>query len=68
MSTVGYIYQSYSSLLDQYSSVSYGDQLFAVYLLLPLQQQCPVDFRRMFWIDHVHIVRLLKLKPKEVVV
>jgi hypothetical protein len=39
-------HEFYLQLLDQFQAVSYGDQLFAIYLVLPLSMKQPVAFRR----------------------
>ena len=39
-------HEFYLQLLDQFQAVSYGDQLFALYLVLPLSMKQPVAFRR----------------------
>lgn len=51
----------YSSLLDQFVAVSYGDHLFASYLCVPLQQQHSSHFRTMLWNDHPTIFRIFSL-------
>jgi hypothetical protein len=59
-------HEFYSSILDQFSSVSYGDQLFALFLLFPLQQRHLVSLRKLFWIDYTHILKLITLTPQQV--
>jgi hypothetical protein len=39
-------HEFYLQLLDQFQAVSYGDQLFALYLMLPLSMKQPPAFRR----------------------
>ena len=46
------------SLLEQYSAVSYGDELFARYILLAIRQNQSVVLRRLFWLDHTHITSI----------
>ena len=57
---------SYSTLLDQFAAVSYGDQLFARFIMLPLQQRFSVHFRRMVWNDHSSIIRIFSLPLSQV--
>jgi hypothetical protein len=39
-------HEFYLQLLDQFQAVSYGDQLFAMYIVIPLSMKQPVAFRR----------------------
>ena len=45
--------------MEHFASVSYGDQLFGTFVLLPLQQRLPVPLRRLVWEDYPQILRLL---------
>ena len=56
----------YSSLLDQFVAVSYGDHLFACYLTLPLQQRHDSHFREIFWNDYPTIFRIFSLPLTQV--
>ena len=58
-------YDIYVSLVEQFGAVSYGDGLFAAYLVLPLQQQCPLSFRQLVWGEHANILRLISLKENQ---
>ena len=59
-------FSRYSSLLDQFVAVSYGDHLFASYLTLPLQQRHDSHFRKMFWNDYPTIFRIFSLPLTQV--
>ena len=54
------------ALVSQFSAVSYGDTLFASFILLPLQQCCPVELRRMIWDEQAHVLRALSLPVEQV--
>lgn len=68
LSLIGSIFLKfrYSSLLDQFAAVSYGNHLFASYVLLPLQQRFSVHFRRLVWSEHSSIIRIFSLPLTEV--
>ena len=57
---------SYMALVSQFSAVSYGDTLFASVILLPLQQCCPVELRRLVWDEQAHVLRALSLPLEQV--
>ena len=59
-------YARYSSLLEQFAAVSYGDHLFACFILLPLQQRFSVQLRKMVWKEHPTVIRILSLPIAEV--
>ncbi|KND03894.1 uncharacterized protein SPPG_01348 [Spizellomyces punctatus DAOM BR117] len=48
----GKFFQLYQELVEHYSAVSFGDEVFARYLLLPLAMHYPSDYRELFW-DHL---------------
>ncbi|TPX65393.1 hypothetical protein SpCBS45565_g05175 [Spizellomyces sp. 'palustris'] len=48
----GKFFQLYQELVEQYSAVSFGDEVFARYLLFPLAMHYPSDYRELFW-DHL---------------
>ncbi|XP_065183402.1 RNA polymerase II-associated protein 1-like [Sycon ciliatum] len=54
-------YDLYSSLVTQYDAVSYGNDLFASYLVLPIQQACPVSLRRLLWQDNATVLQTISL-------
>ena len=56
----------YSSLLEQFTAVSYGDHLFACFIVLPLQQRFGVNLRKLVWMDDPSVVRILSLPLSEV--
>ena len=60
-----YLYR-YRSFLEQFSAVSYGDHLFGYFVLIPLQQRCPVCLRRMLWEDYPHLLRMLSQPLEQV--
>ena len=46
--------------------MSYGDHLFACFILLPLQQRFSVQLRKMVWKEHPTVIRILSLPIAEV--
>jgi hypothetical protein len=55
----------YQHLLDTYDSVSFGDCLFMLYLLMPLQQYCPLKYRKIFWSQYFHLLKYVKLSANQ---
>uniref|UniRef100_A0A0P5SL96 RNA polymerase II-associated protein n=1 Tax=Daphnia magna TaxID=35525 RepID=A0A0P5SL96_9CRUS len=55
----------YERLIDQFEAVSYGNPLFAAFLLLPLQQHQPVRFRLKLWCEHPNALRILTLNDQQ---
>jgi len=55
-------HEFYLQLLDQYQAVSYGDQLFSLFISVPLSMSQPVAFRRTFWTEKPDLVRTISLK------
>ena len=56
----------YASVLSHYAAVSFGDSLFARFLVLPLAQRYHPRFRRALWDEHVEALRALSLRPQQV--
>ncbi|CAB4063187.1 RPAP1 [Lepeophtheirus salmonis] len=52
----------YSELLNHFSAVSYGDELFAEFITLPLAMKYPFKYRFAFWSDHSDDLRVVTLK------
>jgi RNA polymerase II-associated protein 1 len=53
-------------LVQQYSAESYGDKLFAHFVLIPLQQRFKQAFRNLIWGEQVEVIRFLSLPIDEV--
>lgn len=60
------IFRSYLSLLEQFEAVSYGDDLFAAVVLLPLVQTCNVKYKLALWSQHRDSLRVITLKQEQV--
>ncbi|KAI8899406.1 hypothetical protein BC833DRAFT_585797 [Globomyces pollinis-pini] len=58
-------YNFYLDLIDQYQAVSFGNETFNKYLLLPLDMDYPMDFRVAFWSKMTHYFRLFKNQQSE---
>lgn len=56
----------YRRMLEQFMGVSYGDSTFALFLLIPLQQYWPVDYRKMLWGDMFDALQFFRLTPEQV--
>lgn len=65
-SGLGNTFDWYKKLIEQYVAVSYSDSTFALLLLLPLQQRCPIAFRSLLWGDLADVLPLIRLKRDEV--
>ncbi|XP_070613438.1 RNA polymerase II-associated protein 1 [Erythrolamprus reginae] len=52
-------YDLYVSLLEQFESVSFGDPLFGVFVLLPLQRHFSSQLKRAVFGEHVNTLRAL---------
>lgn len=57
---------SFPKLLDQYVGESYGDPVFANWLLVPMQARCDPHFRRLFFTEHPEAIALTRLMPSQV--
>lgn len=55
----------YISLLEQFESVSFGDQLFGSFLLLPLQRRFDAQLRKAVFGEHVSVLRALGVPLKQ---
>ena len=49
-------HEFYLQLLEQFQAVSYGDQLFSAFIVLPLSLGQPPAFRRSFWTEKVELL------------
>ena len=56
----------YLLLIGQFEAVSFGDSLFASYVILPLQQRHDVMYRRAVWGEHSTVLRALTLPLEQV--
>jgi len=61
-----HLYCRFTALLQQYEAVSFGDSLFACYLLIPLQQRHSIQYRKAIWTEYTGVLRTLSLPLKEV--
>ncbi|WAR19407.1 RPAP1-like protein [Mya arenaria] len=55
----------YVALLEQFEAVSFGDSLFACFLLIPVQQKHDLKYRRAIWTEYTGILRTLSLPLNE---
>ena len=62
-----YFYDRYVSLITQYNAVSFGDYLFATFILQPLQQRCDRRLRHSVWGEYIGIIRHLSLPLNKVI-
>lgn len=56
----------FASFLAQFSAVSFGDPLFASFLIVPLTQRHDFKFRRAVWEEHVGVLRALSIPLDQV--
>ena len=57
---------SYLLLLSQYEAVSFGDAVFASYVLLALQQKHSVLLRKAVWGEHSTVLHSLSIPVNQV--
>lgn len=58
-------YDLYQSLLANYDSSSFGDYVFSLYLVAPLQQNLPVRYRQLFWSDYTHLFKFIRFDTEK---
>lgn len=58
----------YLQLLEEYVGESYGDGVFASWLLVPLQGACDPHFRKLFFAENPEALAMTRLKPDQSVV
>ncbi|XP_019647919.1 PREDICTED: RNA polymerase II-associated protein 1-like [Branchiostoma belcheri] len=61
-------YDLYKGLLGQYEATSFGDSLFASFVLLPLQQKFGMGFKKLLLSEHDAVFRTFPLQFQELVV
>jgi hypothetical protein len=57
-------YDFYQQLLNNYDSSSFGDYVFSLYMIVPLQQYLPIKYRVLFWSDYYHLFKFIKFNTK----
>ena len=55
-------YDFYQHLLSHYDAVSFGDYLFSLYLIVPLQLRYPIQYRQLFWSDFPHLFKFMRFE------
>ncbi|XP_038072867.1 RNA polymerase II-associated protein 1-like [Patiria miniata] len=60
-------YDLFMELLTQYEAVSFGDPLFAHFVLLPMQQRFSVGIRKALWCEHADALRALNLPVSQLI-
>ena len=50
----------YKAVLSNYDSSSFGDYVFSLYLVVPLQQTYSIKYRQIVWSDYSHLFKFLK--------
>ncbi|KAG8449445.1 hypothetical protein GDO86_016194 [Hymenochirus boettgeri] len=58
-------YDFYLDLLEQFEGVSFGDSLFGIFVLLPLQRRFNVQLKQAVFGEHVSSLRSLSVSLKE---
>ena len=56
----------YTQLVEQFAAVSYGDELFGHFVLVPLQQCHSPSYRKLVWSEHAAILRVLRTRTEQV--
>jgi hypothetical protein len=57
----------YTQLVEQFAAVSYGDELFGHFVLVPLQQCHSPSYRKLVWSEYAAILRVLRTRPEQVI-
>jgi hypothetical protein len=57
-------YDFYQYLLTHYDSTSFGNYLFSMYLIVPIQQCYPLKYRQLFYSDYSHLFKFIKFDTK----
>jgi hypothetical protein len=57
----------YTQLVEQFAAVSYGDELFGHFVLVPLQQCHSPSYRKLVWSEHAAVLRVLRTQPEQVI-
>ncbi|ORX39237.1 hypothetical protein BD324DRAFT_649321 [Kockovaella imperatae] len=55
-------YQFYTDYLSLFEAISYSDTSFAQTIMAPLAMSYPTDYRRLLWLDHPPVPRIIHLK------
>lgn len=58
----------YLQLLEEYVGESYGDAVFASWVLVPLQGACDPHFRKLFFAENPEAMAMTRLRPDQSVV
>ncbi|XP_012944871.1 RNA polymerase II-associated protein 1 [Aplysia californica] len=61
-------YDLYQEVLEEYEAASFGDPVFGLYVLLPLQQRHGADLRRALWGERSKILRSLRVPLSELLI
>lgn len=61
-----FITYRYLEMLNQFESVSYGDELFGNFIVFPLQQCYPSNWRKLLLTEHPQILRFLRVPLSKV--
>ncbi|KAG8187093.1 hypothetical protein JTE90_023935 [Oedothorax gibbosus] len=51
----------YMEMLNQFEDISYGDELFGNFIVFPLQQCYPSDWRKLFLTEHSQVLHFLRV-------
>lgn len=57
----------YTQLVEQFAAVSYGDEVFGHFILVPLQQHHSPSYRKLVWSEHAAVLRVLRTRPEQVI-
>ena len=57
-------HEFYNQMLNQFQAVSYGDQLFSMFICLPAAVSQPALFRKSLWLERQELVKSITLKKE----
>ncbi|XP_044754149.1 RNA polymerase II-associated protein 1 [Coccinella septempunctata] len=55
----------YNQMLEQYQGVSYGDTLFANFVLVPLSQKQNVQWRKTLWSEYMGVAQIMDISREK---
>ncbi|GAA5879154.1 hypothetical protein JCM16303_001319 [Sporobolomyces ruberrimus] len=61
-------YQLYTDFLGLYDSISLSNPLFSLFLLPPLSQSYPIDYRRLLWTDYQYLIKTIKFSLDDLII
>ncbi|XP_076033905.1 RNA polymerase II-associated protein 1 isoform X2 [Oratosquilla oratoria] len=64
--SLGNCFEWYKAMMSQFTSVSYGDSTFALFLILPVQRHWPSQYRDRLWGENSDALSQIRLTSQQV--